>query len=91
MLDRVSLRSLFELRILLPLGRGVCQTALGQFISHRAALQQQEADRILYLAIPNDVYDTFFTMRFIQSLVQQNQIYLIVYDIEQEAIAQWLM
>jgi hypothetical protein len=64
-------------------------TALGQFISYRAALQQQENERILYLAVPGNVYDSFFTMGFIQSLVQQNQIHLIIYDIEQEAIAQW--
>ena len=66
-------------------------TALGQFISYRAALQQQENERILYLAVPGNVYDSFFTMGFIQSLVQQNQIHLIVYDIEQETIAQWQM
>ena len=66
-------------------------TALGQFISYRAALQQQETDRILYLAVPSNVYDSLFTMGFIQSLVQQNQIHLMIYDIEQEAIAQWQM
>jgi hypothetical protein len=66
-------------------------TALGQFISYRAALQQQETDRILYLAVPSNAYDSFFTLGFIQYLVQQNQIYLMIYDIEQEAIAQWQM
>ena len=66
-------------------------TALGQFISYRAALQQQETDRILYLAVPSNVYDSFFTMGFIQSLVQQNKVHLMIYDIEQEAIAQWQM
>jgi hypothetical protein len=66
-------------------------TALGQFISYRAALQQQETDRILYLAVPSNVYDSFFTIGFIQSLVQQSQVHLMIYDIEQEAIAQWQM
>ncbi len=66
-------------------------TALGQFISYRAALQQQETDRLLYLAVPSNVYESFFTMGFIQSLVEQNQIHLMIYDIEQEAIAQWQM
>jgi XisH protein len=64
-------------------------TALGQFISYRTALQEQEAERILYLAIPSNVYDSFFTMGFIQSIVQQNQISLLIYDTEREAIAQW--
>lgn len=36
-------------------------------------------------------YDSFFTTGFIRSVVQQNQIHLIVYDTEQEAIAQWQM
>ena len=66
-------------------------TALGQFISYRAALQQQETDRILYRAVPSNVYDSFFTMGFIQSLVQQNQVHLMIYDLEQEAIVQWQM
>lgn len=63
--------------------------ALGQFISYRAALQEQEPDRTLYLAIPSNIYDSFFTIQFIQSLVHQNQLHLLVYDIEQEAIARW--
>jgi hypothetical protein len=64
-------------------------TALGQFISYRAALQVQEPERILYLAIPSNVCDNFFTMGFIRSLVQQNQIRLVVYNTEQEEISQW--
>lgn len=64
-------------------------TALGQFISYRAALQEQEPDRTLYLALPTSVYDSFFTLQFIQSLVQQNQLHILVYDIEQGAIALW--
>ncbi|OCR00925.1 fatty-acid oxidation protein subunit alpha [Oscillatoriales cyanobacterium USR001] len=66
-------------------------TALGQFISYRAALQQQEADRILYLAVPSNVYDSFFTMGFIQSLLKQNQVHIIIYNTAEEAIAQWQM
>lgn len=66
-------------------------TALGQFISYRAALQEQEPERTLYLAVPSSIYDSFFTLQFIQSLVQQNQLHLLVYDVEQEAIARWLL
>ncbi|MDF0555642.1 XisH family protein [Kamptonema sp. UHCC 0994] len=66
-------------------------TALGQFISYRAALQQQESDRILYLAVPSNVYDSFFTMGFIQSLLKQNQVHIVIYNTAEEAIAQWQM
>ncbi len=64
--------------------------ALGQFITYRAALKIQEPERVLYLAVPSDVYEKFFVTAFIQNLIQQNQLYLITYDIEQEIIEQWI-
>ncbi len=64
--------------------------ALGQFITYRAALKIQEPERVLYLAVPDDVYEKFFVTAFIQNLIQQNQLYLITYDIEQEIIEQWI-
>jgi len=64
--------------------------ALGQFITYRAALQDQEKERSLYLAVPSDVYERFFVMPFIQKLIGQNQVYLFVYNIKEEVIEQWL-
>lgn len=64
--------------------------ALGQFITYRLALQKIEAERILYLAVPEDLYDKFFNTPLIQELVEQNTIYLITYDIEQETIIKWI-
>jgi hypothetical protein len=63
--------------------------ALGQFIAYRAALQVQEKERTLYLAVSSNIYDQFFTTPFIQELIQQNQLYLLSYDIEQEVIERW--
>ncbi|ACK66662.1 XisH protein [Rippkaea orientalis PCC 8801] len=63
--------------------------ALGQFITYRTALEIQEKERTLYLAVSNDVYEKFFITPFIQSLVKKNQLYLMIYDIEQEVIEQW--
>ena len=34
--------------------------ALGQFITYRLALQIIEPERILYLAIPENLYENFF-------------------------------
>lgn len=64
--------------------------ALGQFIAYRAALQVQEKDRILYLAVSGDIYDRFFVTPFIQELVSQNNLYLVSYNIEREEIERWL-
>jgi hypothetical protein len=58
--------------------------ALGQFIAYRAALQVQEKERTLYLAVFSNIYEQFFTTSFIQELVQQNQLYLLSDGIEQE-------
>ncbi|MEH1866594.1 MAG: element excision factor XisH family protein [Nostoc sp.] len=63
--------------------------ALGQFIIYRIALQKKEANRTLYLAVPSTVYNEFFLLPFIQSVIQANQLCLLIYNIEQEAIDQW--
>lgn len=65
-------------------------SALGQFLSYRLALQVNEPERILYLAVPLDAYKTFFQLEFSQTAVQQYQILLIVYDPVNEAIVQWI-
>lgn len=65
-------------------------TALGQFINYRTALQTQEAERRLYLAVPEDTYLAFFTLPFTQTVIAQQQVKVLVYDIEQEVIVKWL-
>lgn len=64
-------------------------TALGQFMNYRAVLGKKDPERLLYLAVPQESYDSFFLLEFTQMMIQQYQIKLIVYDLEQEAIAQW--
>jgi len=64
--------------------------ALGQFLSYRLALEKNESNRILYLAVPLDVYESFFQFDFTQSAIQAYQIFLIVYDPSQEIITQWI-
>lgn len=63
--------------------------ALGQFIIYRIALQKQEANRTLYLAVPSTVYNEFFILPFIQSVIKTNQLCLLIYNIEQEVISEW--
>lgn len=36
--------------------------ALGQFLSYRLALSATEPERVLYLAVPLDAYETFFQL-----------------------------
>jgi XisH protein len=64
-------------------------TALGQFINYRAALRREEPDRVLYLAVPDLTYNSFLQLDFPASMLKENQVKLIVYDIELEQIVQW--
>jgi len=66
-------------------------TALGQFLKYQLALEEVEADRLLYLAVPTDTYRDFFTLELPRLLVQRYQVHLIVYDPEEEVITQWQM
>ncbi len=64
-------------------------TAIGQFINYRIALEDHDPERLLYLAVPLDIYKRFFKYSFIQT-VRRNQIPLLVYDTEKQEIAQWI-
>ena len=64
-------------------------TALGQFINYRYALEVQEPERVLYLAVPLNAYNDFFTKSFIQSVIERSQVNLLVYDVETERIVRW--
>lgn len=65
-------------------------TAVGQYLNYRRALRSQEPTRILYLAVPVQTYDEFFRLRFVEEGVKEYQIYLVVYDVEDRRITQWI-
>lgn len=64
-------------------------TAVGQYMNYRQALKKQEPERFLYLAVPIETYNTFFTLPFIQESIADYQFNLIVYDAEEEVIVEW--
>jgi glucose-6-phosphate 1-dehydrogenase len=64
-------------------------TALGQFLNYQIALEENEPERLLYLAVPVDTYETFFQTRLAKIAVQRHQVKLIVYDPIMEVIVQW--
>ncbi|MEA5496135.1 XisH family protein [Limnoraphis robusta Tam1] len=65
-------------------------TAIGQFLNYQVALEEQEPDRILYLAVPQGSYKTFFSLKFVQTVIQRFKIKIIVYDPVDEVIVQWI-
>lgn len=65
-------------------------TALGQFLNYRDALDKIEPERQLYLAVRVPIYESFFQRKFIASAVVKYQLRLMIYDVEEEVIRQWL-
>ncbi|NJK65024.1 MAG: fatty-acid oxidation protein subunit alpha [Synechococcaceae cyanobacterium SM2_3_1] len=64
--------------------------AVGQFINYRTALKMKDPDRKLYLAIPEIAYETFFQKDFPRLVIQEYKLDLIIYDVANEEIIQWL-
>jgi hypothetical protein len=64
--------------------------ALGQFLSYRLALESIDPDRILYMAVPFEVYRTFFQLEFTQVALKRYQVLLVVYEPENEVILEWI-
>jgi hypothetical protein len=64
-------------------------TALGQFLSYRLALEREQPERQLYVAVPEDAWTTFFALPFAVEMRQRHQLLFIVFDPQQEAIRQW--
>ena len=65
-------------------------TAVGQFLNYQVALEQREPERILYLAVPIGVYEKFFLLPFVQTVIKRFQITLIIYDPFKEVILEWI-
>lgn len=65
-------------------------TALGQYLNYCQALEEQEPDRIVYLAIPLETYQDFFQLPFIQRSLRRYQVKLVIYDPKLEEIKQWI-
>ena len=65
-------------------------TALGQYLNYCQALEEQEPDRFVYLAIPLETYQDFFQLPFIQRALRRYQVKLIIYDPKLEEINQWI-
>jgi XisH protein len=64
-------------------------TALGQFLKYQLALEEDQPDRVLYLAIPLDAYRSFFSLELPRRLIERYKVRLIIYDPVTEVIVKW--
>jgi hypothetical protein len=64
--------------------------AVGQFNDYYVALEIQDPERILYLAIPEDIWLRFFQKPLIQKSLARIQAKIIVYNPYENVIVKWI-
>ena len=70
---------------------GRFHTALGQFLNYRMAIEvSTEPERILYLAVPSDIYQIFLRFEPAKTVISRYEVRLIIYNIDTEEIEQWI-
>ena len=65
-------------------------TALGQFLNYQDALEIKESERVLFLAVPIDTYETFFQDAFIAASISKHKLRILVYNPTEEVITKWI-
>jgi hypothetical protein len=67
------------------------QLTLGQYIFYRDLIQlSQDEYQEIYLAIKDEIYDTFFQRKSIKAVVKLHQIALLIVNTEKEEIIKWI-
>jgi XisH protein len=64
--------------------------AVGQFVDYGVAMRMQEPDRVLYLAVPQLTYDSFFQKNIIKATLAHINCKLIVYSPQNNSIVSWI-
>lgn len=65
------------------------ENALGQYILYRDIIEELEPDRMLYLAVHEEVYRTIFEESLGQMLIRKNHLKLLVFNRTGEVIVKW--
>jgi glucose-6-phosphate 1-dehydrogenase len=64
--------------------------AVGKYIIYRNVLAMREPDRILYLAVPENIYNRFFEELVIQKTMKEEKFKLVIYNQLTQIITQWV-
>lgn len=64
--------------------------ALGQFRTYRRILKKKEPERVLFLAVPLEVYDEFFKQPFGQEAIEEESLKLLVFNPKTQEIIVWI-
>lgn len=64
--------------------------AVGQFIDYDTALEMFEPERVLFLAIPENIFLTFFQKTVIKKSIERIRAKILVYNSQLEIIVTWI-
>jgi hypothetical protein len=66
------------------------EAAIGQYVLYRLYIAQIFPEAVVYLAVNQDIYRSFFSKQAIQFAVEALDIKLLIFDIEKEVIVEWI-
>ena len=66
------------------------ENALGQYTLYADIMQEIDPNRILYLALQKDVFETLFQEPIGEILLRKKRFNLLVFNKQQEVIEQWI-
>ena len=64
--------------------------AVGQFNDYFVALEEVDEERILYLAVPENTYNSFFQKRIIQKALKRADVKIVVFKPRTRTIVTWI-
>lgn len=64
--------------------------AIGQFEFYAFTLEPVEPERLLFLAVPEGVYESFFQDPHIIQFLETKSIRILVYNIEHQSLSKWI-
>ncbi len=64
--------------------------AVGKYIIYRNVLRRTQPDRLLFLALPESIFDRFFEESVIRDTVQEENINLVLYNQTDKLITRWI-
>lgn len=62
---------------------------LGQMLNYTLGIEDFEPSRELYLAVPQRIYEEYFSLSFVQKAVKRFKIKLLIFDDETQNVIQW--
>lgn len=65
-------------------------SALGQYMTYLDVMEMKEIERIMYLAMPYEVYTLLSTKSYFRYVIEKHKIKFILFDAETKTIEEWI-